>query len=1173
MTLNTTYSPTVADGNGVTKSFSYSFNPISENYLKVSLEQNGSWVEQVSGWTATVSENGGVVTFDTAPTTRVAIERDVPEEQPTSYKTSSGFQAQVIEHSFDMLTGMVQELKEKSDRSIAVDVGSSVNPDDVVHQVERVYSSIDNIDDVADDLTNIDTVAGDLTNIDTVAGDKANIDAIAPNISKVNSVANSMSAVNTVATNVAAVNAVANIRNQVITVAANSAAINAVNNNKTNIDIVANNKNDVNTVANNISSVVNVGYNINHISRVDANKDNIDTVADDITNVNRVGGSINNVNSVAAGLDNISDVLDNMTNIDTVAGSITNVNLVGADISKVAGVADDLTNIDAVNANKTNIDKVASIKDDVTAVASIKGDVMAVAADAATITAVNANKTNIDAVATDKVNVDSVANNINSVNVVADKITNVNTVATNIGAVNTAANNINAINDAPTYAAQAKQWAIGVPGEPSGGSAKYWAERAEDAASGMENPANRDLSNLTATGQMIIDSQNGTISNCVLDIPQLLKLELSDNVITHKAGSIQTQCGDIYATYTVTQDRSTTISNSLADGLYFVNPSNNGTLTITAQEKFGSGSSLPADGSIYERFFLTTDKKMYHYGAGTWSISGLNYPVCMIKMTSGVASFAKDLNNNYMVFNGACFVGHHAVIYPNVKVLRPNEFNSDGSFRSINTTLNSLLIFEMGSTSNAITINGTTTGSTRKYFEVENLDTSLQGFQYVKSENVDYFWNGAEYVKRYETKVIDFSVTGTTVNSFAIRQPVRLATTEMLDKVQDQVNTNTTAIDGKLDKVTETSGTMQLYAKNTDGSQYMINAAQQPAVNSVARRTNTGTLAVATPTADDDATNKSYVDSLADTQNGTISNCVLEIPQNIKLELSNNVLTLKAGSVLTKTGSAYATANVSSDISKTISDGRYVVFSNTTTISAINITAIGSGSELPEEHGSYYYFYNTTDKLIYHWVSSGWSSGFGYYPICVIEVSNGVASFAKDSNGNDMIFNGAGFIGHHAFVYPNVKALIPDGFNDDGSMKSISVTRSALTIREIAGNQYFSIGSATAINPRPSYFEVNTLDDLYAKNLQGFYYVKSLNQCYSWGGGSGVLYAGNCVFIHVNISGEIVTDFTIRQPVRTATVEMLKDKQNDLTTVSGYDATTTQVLKHVNGVLTWITEE
>ena len=148
MTLNTTYKPAVAQGNGIIKEFSYSFNPISSSYIKVYFEIEGKWVEQKTGWSATVSDNGGIVTFLEAPNTRVSIERDVPESQPTSYTTSSGFQASVIEHSFDLLTGMVQELKDASDRSVKVEVGDNQTPEELL---QTVYDKLDSATEIAGD--------------------------------------------------------------------------------------------------------------------------------------------------------------------------------------------------------------------------------------------------------------------------------------------------------------------------------------------------------------------------------------------------------------------------------------------------------------------------------------------------------------------------------------------------------------------------------------------------------------------------------------------------------------------------------------------------------------------------------------------------------------------------------------------------------------------------------------------------------------------------------------------------------------------------------------------------------------------------------------------------------------------------------------------------------------
>ena len=52
------------------------------------------------------------------------------------------------------------------------------------------------------------------------------------------------------------------------------------------------------------------------------------------------------------------------------------------------------------------------------------------------------------------------------------------------------------------------------------------------AYTALQGYANTSLSNLSSDGQMVVDSQNGTISNCILEIPQNIKLELENNVLT-----------------------------------------------------------------------------------------------------------------------------------------------------------------------------------------------------------------------------------------------------------------------------------------------------------------------------------------------------------------------------------------------------------------------------------------------------------------------------------------------------------------------------------------------------------------------------------------------------------------------------------------------------------------
>ena len=170
------------------------------------------------------------------------------------------------------------------------------------------------------------------------------------------------------------------------------------------------------------------------------------------------------------------------------------------------------------------------------------------------------------------------------------------------------------------------------------------------------------------------------------------------------------------------------------------------------------------------------------------------------------------------------------------------------------------------------------------------------------------------------------------------------------------------------------------------------------------------------------------------------------------------------------------------------------------------------------------------------------------YPLCIVNVSGGVTtSFAKDSNGNDMIFNGACFVGHHAVIYPNVKVLIPDGLNANGSLKSTNVIRNSLYIRELGQGKFKlwcmntgSIWSAGFMG------EVNNISDVPLTN--GIYYVKNQNVNIQVYNNTLSVYSGSsCADYTYN--GSTVTDFTIRQPVRMATVEMVNNALGDIETL------------------------
>ena len=247
------------------------------------------------------------------------------------------------------------------------------------------------------------------------------------------------------------------------------------------------------------------------------------------------------------------------------------------------------------------------------------------------------------------------------------------------------------------------------------------------------------------------------------------------------------------------------------------------------------------------------------------------------------------------------------------------------------------------------------------------------------------------------------------------------------------------------------------------------------------------------------------------------TNCILEIPQNIKLTLENNVVTVKAGSILTRTGEIYSTVTTTVDKTYTLptnkSNGRYYVLcqqGNGTIDSVKKVNEVKSGTteQRPafEDVSLGYAYFNTDTKQWNFRSISSWNENWAIcYPICIVEKSDYGWSFAKDSNGNDMIFNGAGFIEHHAFIYPNVKALIPNGFNSDGSLKTIEATTNSLSILEMAlgtgsygdGSRYFAISTTGYITGWGGY-TIREKDEDFTNDNWLIQYIKESNKTYTW---------------------------------------------------------------------------
>ena len=113
MTLVREYQPTFVLGDGETKEFSYLFEEVSENFIKVIVKHSddSTYVPVFS-----VDLDSHKVVFgesETAPldTDIICIYRETPDLQDTPFRTLQGYDAKALENILSKIVAMIQELK------------------------------------------------------------------------------------------------------------------------------------------------------------------------------------------------------------------------------------------------------------------------------------------------------------------------------------------------------------------------------------------------------------------------------------------------------------------------------------------------------------------------------------------------------------------------------------------------------------------------------------------------------------------------------------------------------------------------------------------------------------------------------------------------------------------------------------------------------------------------------------------------------------------------------------------------------------------------------------------------------------------------------------------------------------------------------------------------------
>ena len=199
-------------------------------------------------------------------------------------------------------------------------------------------------------------------------------------------------------------------------------------------------------------------------------------------------------------------------------------------------------------------------------------------------------------------------------------------------------------------------------------------------------------------------------------------------------------------------------------------------------------------------------------------------------------------------------------------------------------------------------------------------------------------------------------------------------------------------------------------------------------------------------------TKANKVDVLTKSQ---ITNCILEIPQRIKLELNDGTLTLKAGSVVIVpngfeadgTTPKFDYVTVKNDISATNPQTDvYMLWVNSdgTAFGSRRLaTQQASGTTTPTS-GTWTYYNTTLNKV--QRVDNGVLGTAEYsLPIAIYTADGAIKTI-------DQVFNGIGYMGSTVWVDKDVKGLIPNGRNEDGTLNNIDYATERISLLTMGSN-------------------------------------------------------------------------------------------------------------------------
>lgn len=287
------------------------------------------------------------------------------------------------------------------------------------------------------------------------------------------------------------------------------------------------------------------------------------------------------------------------------------------------------------------------------------------------------------------------------------------------------------------------------------------------------------------------------------------------------------------------------------------------------------------------------------------------------------------------------------------------------------------------------------------------------------------------------------------VNAATLLAEYNANATEKTDAFNTNASDKQALVDAGAATATAQAGIASTKASEASSSATAAKNSQTAAATSASQSASSATASAnsASASANSAELSKQYAnDKINQTH---ITNCITEIPQDIKLERNNGTLTLKAGSKVYVPNGKNADGSNKFDVVVIESDitcvgyqtagNRLMMYSDNNVYGGVSDFVYSGDTSAMNSKTPYAYafFYNTQTNKMYNGNGSSWFEGSFSLPLGMA-----VGNSSSQYTSIDQVFNGFGYIGSTVFALPNIKGLIPNGRNEDGSLKNEEFTTS-----------------------------------------------------------------------------------------------------------------------------------